>query len=88
MLFCCSKSYFFSTHISYFGLCTDQCGLEVEPNYPHNEVRDRLHLNHFPKGVFQDCRTVIRTHDISERRQRAGGGGGSEEQVKCMISCM
>eukprot|EP01041_Mallomonas_annulata_P004375 gene4376-8716_t len=34
------------------------CGVEVTPDYPHEEA-SRPGVNHFPRGVFQCCLTVI-----------------------------
>ena len=45
---------------------SDLCGLEVLPEYPHEEV-NCPGVNHFPDGVFQDCRTVKRQEAEVER---------------------
>jgi hypothetical protein len=37
----------------------DCCGEEVLASHPHDEVR-HPGVNHFPQGVFQKCRTVLR----------------------------
>jgi hypothetical protein len=40
----------------------------VQPNYPHDEVRN-AGVNHFPQGVFQKCRTVILREKEEEREK-------------------
>lgn len=47
---------------------SDLCGEEVQPNYPHDEVRN-AGVNHFPQGVFQKCRTVILREKEEEREK-------------------
>ena len=41
-----------------FHLCSviDCCGIEITPDNPHFEVGTSI--NHFPDGVFNDCRVV------------------------------
>lgn len=46
----------------------DLCGEEVTPDYPHNEVRNPG-VNHFPDGVFQNCRYVINKEKEAERER-------------------
>ena len=49
-------------------LCTDLCGEEVLPDYPHNEVRN-AGVNHFPEGVFQKCRVILQRERDVEREK-------------------
>ena len=75
-------------------LGTDLCGVEVTGDYPHEEVA-RPGVNHFPKGVFQICLTVIdqdkkdamdksmqsRHSTKSSRRNRRGPTGATVTPV-------
>eukprot|EP00602_Paraphysomonas_sp_CaronLab_P000436 CAMPEP_0185018228 /NCGR_PEP_ID=MMETSP1103-20130426/1020_1 /TAXON_ID=36769 /ORGANISM="Paraphysomonas bandaiensis, Strain Caron Lab Isolate" /LENGTH=1519 /DNA_ID=CAMNT_0027547967 /DNA_START=70 /DNA_END=4626 /DNA_ORIENTATION=- len=46
------------------------CGLEVTPDYPHEEVKNPG-INHFPEGVFQRCRTqMVRERALDRERLR------------------
>jgi hypothetical protein len=40
----------------------------VQPNYPHDEVRNPG-VNHFPDGVFQKCRIIMLREKTAEREQ-------------------
>ena len=46
----------------------DLCGLEVTPDYPHEEV-DNPGVNHFPDGVFQQCRVMKQKQKDAEREK-------------------
>ena len=48
------------------------CGVEVLPDYPHDELLNPG-TNHFPDGVFNDCRIV--KEGGSPMRSNSGGGG-------------
>jgi hypothetical protein len=49
---------------------TDLCGLEVASEYPHDEVTNPG-INHFPDGVFQNCRTIlVREREIEREKLR------------------
>jgi hypothetical protein len=46
------------------------CGLEVTPDYPHDEVKNPG-INHFPEGVFQRCRTqMIKDREVDREKLR------------------
>ena len=49
-----------------YTFCTDLCGVEVTPDYPHEEV-DNPGVNHFPDGVFQQCRVMKQKQKDAER---------------------
>jgi hypothetical protein len=42
------------------------CGTEVAGDYPHIEIDNPL-VNHFPDGVFQKCRKVVKKEKEAER---------------------
>jgi len=44
------------------------CGEEVTPSYPHNEVANKG-VNHFPDGVFQRCRTIVKREKDAEKER-------------------
>ena len=46
----------------------DLCGVEVTPDYPHEEV-DNPGVNHFPDGVFQQCRVKKQQQKDAEREK-------------------
>ena len=53
------------------------CGMEVLPDYPHEELNSPG-VNHFPDGVFNDCRVVADGYDTmiqARSRKRRGSRG-------------
>jgi len=59
------------------------CGTEVAPGYPHIEI-DNPTVNHFPDGVFQECRKVMEKKAKKNTRrvhpeQHNDDGSGSDD---------
>ena len=56
--------------------------MEVTPDYPHEEVNNPG-VNHFPDGVFNDCRVVAQGYDtmIQARSRRRRSRRGSRAAV-------
>jgi hypothetical protein len=51
-------------------LVADLCGLEVASEYPHDEIINPG-MNHFPDGVFQNCRTIlVREREVEREKIR------------------
>jgi len=51
------------------------CGTEVAPGYPHIEI-DNPTVNHFPDGVFQECRKAM---EKKAKRVRRAGSHDSDD---------
>jgi hypothetical protein len=70
----------------------DLCGLEVASEYPHDEISNPG-MNHFPNGVFQNCRTIlVREREIerekirkAKRMKKAQNALGSKSNVSLIV---
>lgn len=51
-----------------FFIVIDLCGEEITADYPHDEVRS-VGVNHFPNGVFQKCRIILKREKEEERNR-------------------
>lgn len=56
------------------------CGIEVTPDYPHNEVDTSETVVHFPDGVFQDCRAVKLGYATMLQKRRHARRQGAERR--------
>jgi hypothetical protein len=71
------------------------CGYEVKGDYPHDEIKNPG-VNHFPDGVFQDCRVVKTRRKDAERdrlrkarrasRRNSSASGGMQSPNRARIA--
>ena len=66
------------------------CGLEVTPDYPHYEKMNP-NVNHFPDGVYNDCRVVLEGYSVAiqsrpaDRRRRHRRGSAPAAVVPIRV---